>query len=112
MKSLFTIILLFFVFLPFTLFAQVYMPLTSGNVTLGTSTAALPALKAYSCTFQAWSTNTGLIYLGGFGVTRSGTTRGLTLSAGASFSNVGLINLNNIYAAADTAGDKVFYGCN
>lgn len=89
------------------------IPLTSGNVVLATSAAAMPNLKVSGCTFQAWSTNVGAIYIGGQGTTNSGgANQGARLTAGSSYSNSTAINLATFYVAADNAGDRIWYGCN
>lgn len=70
-------------------------------------------LSVNSCTFQALSANTGVVYAGGSTVTNaSGVNPGFPLSAGTGLGPVTMSNLNQIYFSADTANDKVAVFCN
>jgi hypothetical protein len=73
----------------------------------------MPNLDVSACTFQAFSDNSGSIYVGGTTVTNSaGVNRGLEIPPSMPFNNVTVTNLDVIYVAADHAGDKVAYACN
>ena len=72
-----------------------------------------PDLSVNSCSFKAYATNAGRVYLGGSTVTNaSGASQGLDLSLGEPLSNRTMSNLNTLYFAADTANDKIHYLCN
>ena len=94
-----------------------YRPFINGKITVtaagATDRTAGPDIKVSSCTFQAPSTNTGAVYLGGVTVTNaSGANIGVSISAGGSYSNANMDNLLWVYFAADNANDVVRYVCN
>ena len=78
-----------------------------------TDRTQLPNNNVHSCTLQASSTNLGNIYVGGNTVTNSiGSNEGIHLNPGDSFSSVTLTNSNQIFVAADNAGDQIKIFCN
>lgn len=63
-----------------------------------------------SVTLQAHSSNTGAIFIGDHTVTNAGGANpGIKLSPGQSIANIGVQNLNWIYAATETNGNDVTY---
>lgn len=66
-----------------------------------------------SCSFQATTTNTGGIYLGGPTVTNlNGTNEGIRINPGEGFGPVAVFNSNLLFVATDNAGNKVKMFCN
>lgn len=95
----------------------IQIPPVNGNVTISadgaTDRTQMTTLSVSSCTIQAPDTNSDPIYVGGSTVTNvSGTNPGIKLEAGAALSNITVSNLNMIFVAADSAGDKAAYVCN
>lgn len=78
-----------------------------------TDRVQLPNLDVRNCTFQALSDNSSSLYIGGSTVTnKAGVNRGFELPQSMPFNNVSVTNLNVIYIAGDSVGDKLSYGCN
>lgn len=77
-----------------------------------TDRTQLTALATNGCFIQAPVSNSGAIYVGGSTVTNaSGTNEGLALYSGWSLYHDKISNLNEVYIAADVAGDDVKYLC-
>lgn len=70
----------------------------------------LPNQVVSSVQIQAHSDNSSAVYIGGSAVTNmSGARRGIELQPGDSYGPLSIDNLNTIYIAGDTSGDKISY---
>lgn len=111
------LLLLLILLLPISARAQTAIPPIGINVTASANGATdrveAPALSVSSCTIQAWDTNTGNIYVGGFNVTNnSGANRGQFLIPGGVVANQTMTNRSAVFISTDTVGNKANVTCN
>lgn len=94
------------------------MQTTYGNVKTGevagsVTAAQFPDVVGHLACIKARSANTGKVYLGKAGVTKSDgttdTTTGWELEAGEATPWLPIDNLNRLYRICDNATDAVFY---
>lgn len=89
-----------------------YNKIASGEVSLSDTAAQLPDVACHYATLKANPGNSGIVYVGGEGVTaadmETDQTSGFPLSAGEQL-DVVVANLNMLYAIATTDGDSLSY---
>lgn len=87
---------------------------STGEINVTGTATQLPDVPCQYGLIKAAAANTGIIYIGGSGVTiangSTDTTSGYPLSAGESMT-VPVSNLNVLYDIASTAGDGLSYIC-
>ena len=87
---------------------------STGEVNLTGSAAQLPDVPCQYGVIKANASNTGVVYLGGSGVTvadgTTDTTSGFPLAAGEQMI-APVSNLNILYGIAATTGDDISYIC-
>lgn len=96
-----------------TVSSPAYSTMSTGELIAGTVAAICGTVTAKYVMFKARSTNTGIVYLGGSGVTvadgTADTTTGWPLSAGEETGWLPVDNVNRFYTIASAAAQGVIY---
>jgi len=103
--------------MPVLAFGQAFRPPTSVIVNIplagNDDRTQAPELQVSACSVQAHHNNVGAIYNGGADVTNAGgVNRGIKIDADEGHGPILMGNRNNIFLAADVAGDKAIVYCN